>query len=134
MSSAAAAEYVVCWVTHPPADAGKFAGSIVEAKLAACVNIVPQIQSVYSWKGKIETDAEVLFMIKTRRSLVPELTASVTKNHPYDCPEVIAADIVGGAPAYLDWVGANTKAPTGGAGGGGVGDGTTAATVADTDK
>ena len=114
--STVATEYVVAWVTHPPANAGAFASKVVEAKLAACVNIVPAIQSVYSWKGKIENDEEALLMIKTRRALVPELTAFVTEHHPYDCPEVIAADIVGGAPAYLDWVGQNTKAAGGAAG------------------
>ena len=113
--STAATDFVVCWVTHPPANAGAFAGKVVEARLAACVNIVPAVQSIYTWKGKLENDEEALLMIKTRRALVPELTAFVTENHPYDCPEVIAAEIVGGAPAYLDWVAANTKAPGGGA-------------------
>ena len=104
-------DYVVCWVTHPPANVGAFAKQVVESKLAACVNIVPKIQSVYTWEGKVENDEEALCMIKTRRALVPELTAFVTKNHPYDCPEVIAAEIVGGAPAYLEWIAASTKAP-----------------------
>ena len=110
-TAATTTDYVVCWVTHPPANVGTFATKVVESKLAACVNVIPKIQSVYTWEGKVENDEEALCMIKTRRALVPELTTFVQANHPYDCPEVIAAEIVGGAPAYLEWVAANTKAP-----------------------
>ena len=62
-------------------------------KLAACVNIIPGIISVYGWEDKIENDDEVLMMIKTRTSRVPELTEYVRKNHPYDVAEVITTSI-----------------------------------------
>lgn len=68
-------------------------GKPAQAKLAACVNIIPQVKSCYWWDGKIEESQEQLLMIKTRQSLVPELTAFVTKNHPYEVAEVITTEV-----------------------------------------
>ncbi|RWS00029.1 CutA-like protein, partial [Dinothrombium tinctorium] len=78
---------------------------IVENKLAACVNIVPKVISIYEWKGKIENDSEALMMIKTRTSRVDELIAFVKKNHPYEVCEVITTAIQHGNPDYLKWLG-----------------------------
>ncbi|XP_056136593.1 protein CutA homolog [Lampris incognitus] len=94
------------FVTCPnDAVAKDLARGIVEKKLAACVNIVPAIKSVYEWQGKIEEDSEVLLMIKTRSSKVPALAEYVRSNHPYEVAEVISLPIDQGNPPYLKWIG-----------------------------
>merc|ERR1712098_532058 len=99
-------EFSMAFVTAPNSEKAKeIAGGLVTNKLAACVNIVPGITSVYEWEGKIENDSEVLMMIKTRTSRIPELTEFVKKNHPYDVCEVISTSIEGGNKEYIDWIG-----------------------------
>nr|XP_017212026.1 protein CutA homolog [Danio rerio] len=94
------------FVTCPNDTVAKqLARGIVEKKLAACVNIVPQITSVYEWQGKIEEDNEVLLMIKTRSSKIPDLAEYVRSNHPYEVAEVISLPIDQGNPPYLKWIG-----------------------------
>ncbi|KAL1273446.1 hypothetical protein QQF64_029308 [Cirrhinus molitorella] len=94
------------FVTCPNDTVAKeLARGIVEKKLAACVNIVPQITSVYEWQGKIEEDSEVLLMIKTRSSKIPALAEYVRSNHPYEVAEVISLPIDQGNPPYLKWIG-----------------------------
>lgn len=101
---------IVVYVTVPNKDAGKkLAESIVKEKLAACVNRVPGIESVYQWKGEIQTDSEELLIIKTRESLLEALKDHVKANHEYDVPEVIALPIVGGSIPYLEWLKENTR-------------------------
>ncbi|XP_039053238.1 protein CutA, chloroplastic-like isoform X3 [Hibiscus syriacus] len=101
---------IVVYVTVPNREAGKkLAGSIVKEKLAACVNIVPGIESVYEWEGKINSDPEELLIIKTRQSLLEALTEHVKANHEYDVPEVIALPITGGSPRYLNWLKNSTR-------------------------
>uniref|UniRef100_UPI00358FA65B protein CutA isoform X2 n=1 Tax=Myxine glutinosa TaxID=7769 RepID=UPI00358FA65B len=93
------------YVTCPNEEvARKLARGLVEGKLAACVNIIPQIKSIYEWQGKIEEDSEVLMMIKTRTTKVPQVTQYVKKHHPYDVCEVISHPIQDGNPDYLSWV------------------------------
>ncbi|NP_001068847.1 protein CutA [Bos taurus] len=84
--------------------AKEIARAVVEKRLAACVNLVPQITSIYEWKGKIEEDSEVLMMIKTQSSLVPALTDFVRSVHPYEVAEVIALPVEQGNSPYLQWV------------------------------
>jgi periplasmic divalent cation tolerance protein len=101
---------VVVYVTVPSRDVGRaVAKAIVEEKLAACVNIVPGLESIYIWEGKVNADAEELLLIKTRQSLLPALTERVKALHPYTECEVIAAPIVGGSDTYLQWVADSTK-------------------------
>ncbi|KAL5779840.1 hypothetical protein ACOSQ2_010577 [Xanthoceras sorbifolium] len=101
---------IVVYVTVPNKEAGKkLAESIVKAKLAACVNRVPGIESVYEWKGEIQTDSEELLIIKTRQSLLEALTEHVKANHEYELPEVIALPITGGNQHYLEWIKNNTR-------------------------
>lgn len=86
---------------------------MVEKRLAACVNLIPQITSIYEWKGKIEEDSEVLMMIKTQSSLVPALTEFVRSVHPYEVAEVIALPVEQGNPPYLHWVHQVTESVSG---------------------
>ncbi|TRY61229.1 hypothetical protein TCAL_07983 [Tigriopus californicus] len=98
--------FSMVFVTAPNQEvAQKIAQGVVTQKLAACVNILPGVTSVYEWEGKIETDTELLLMIKTRSTVVPELTEFVHQNHPFDTPEVIATSIEQGSQKYLDWIG-----------------------------
>ena len=84
--------------------AERIASALVSSRKAACVNIVPGVVSVYTWKGKVEKDSELLLMIKTRQEHVAALTDLVKSLHPYEVPEVIALPIEGGSPGYLRWV------------------------------
>jgi periplasmic divalent cation tolerance protein len=93
----------------PPGE--KIAGTLVESKLAACVNIIPGLTSVYWWNGKVNKDPELLLMIKSRQALLPELTSHVKGMHPYAECEVIAAPIMGGSESYIQWILDNTSAP-----------------------
>jgi len=103
-------KYVAVYVTVPSQDAGrKVAAALLEEKLAACVNIVPAIESHYWWEGKIQADAESLLMIKTKAELLESLTEKVKEVHAYDVPEVIGVPILGGNAAYLKWIDANVK-------------------------
>jgi periplasmic divalent cation tolerance protein len=77
---------------------------LVSNKLAACVNIVDNIKSIYTWDGKVETSQEQLLIIKTRTDLLPEVKAKILELHPYDCPEIIASPITAGNPDFLSWI------------------------------
>ncbi|XP_065510914.1 protein CutA [Caloenas nicobarica] len=93
------------FVTCPNETVAKeLARAMVEKRLAACVNILPHVTSIYSWQGKLEEDGEVLLMIKTRSSRIPALAAFVRSAHPYEVPEVVAVPVTQGNPPYLQWV------------------------------
>ncbi|KAL6983152.1 hypothetical protein U1Q18_016547 [Sarracenia purpurea var. burkii] len=101
---------IVVYVTVPNKDAGKkLAESLVKEKLAACVNRVPGIESVYQWQGEVQTDSEELLIIKTRESLLEALQEHVKANHEYEVPEVIAMPIIGGSTPYLEWLKNSTR-------------------------
>ena len=101
----AASDVAVVYVTAPSTDvAQQIATHLVTDRLAACVNIVPGITSVYRWQGKVETEPEVLMLVKARRSELPALTAAIKATHPFDHPEVVAVPSVGGSEGYLQWV------------------------------
>ncbi len=89
-------------------EASSLAKKLVEAKLAACVQL-SQIESVYVWKGNACEDEEIKLLIKTRRELYPELEAFIKANHSYQVPEIIMVAIEDGLGAYLDWVDDNTR-------------------------
>ena len=90
------------------AEARKISLSVVEKKLAACSNIVPGVESIYRWKGRVERTREVLLMIKTSPKCLRELEKEVKRLHSYDVPEFIVLLIVAGSRQYLQWIGANT--------------------------
>ena len=98
---------VVCAVllTAPDAATGaRLARALVEERLAACVNRIPGLRSVYRWEGALQEDAEELLIAKTRADRIAALAKRVADLHPYALPEVIALPVVGGSAAYLDWV------------------------------
>lgn len=95
----------IAYVTAPNADVAKtLARGLLEQHLAACINILPGITSIYRWDGAIQEDTEVLMMIKTETRRVDELSQYVRKNHPYDVAEVISVPIENGNPPYMDFL------------------------------
>ena len=92
---------------RPAAEA--LARSLIEARLAACVNILAPCCSIYRWQGAIETKDEIPLLIKTTTTCYPALEAAIRVQHPYEIPEVIAVPITQGLPDYLAWVAAETR-------------------------
>ena len=90
--------------------ASSIAETLVNKKLAACVNIVNGIESVYQWQGKIEHDQEILLIIKTRQSLFSQLEQTIQELHNYELPEIIAVPITSGEKNYLNWIQSATLA------------------------
>lgn len=102
-----AALVVLC--TCPDAEsAGRIARTLVDERLAACVNRLPGATSVYRWQGEIHEDSEALLLIKTRGELFEALRGRLVALHPYDAPEVIALEITAGHAPYLQWLRAET--------------------------
>ncbi len=90
-----------------PSKARRIARRLVEERLAACVNIIPNLTSVYKWKGQVETEAECLMIIKTAQGSLSRLCERLAQLHPYDVPEFVAFSIESGHQPYLDWVAKN---------------------------
>ena len=85
-------------------QADRIAHRLVEQQVAACVNILPSVQSVYRWRGKVETAAEVLMVIKTSADLVPEVELTIASLHSYEVPEFLVLPVFSGSHAYLAWL------------------------------
>ena len=85
-------------------DAEKIASALVEERLAACVNVIPGVVSVYRWKGAVEKENELVLVIKTMAQQVDALKARLVELHPYELPEVVVIPIAGGHQPYLDWL------------------------------
>lgn len=98
----------VCWLvltTCPDAEsADRLAQVLVGRNMAACVNIQPQVRSIYRWQGRVEESAEHLLFIKTAAARYQELQDVIEANHPYELPEVVAVPIVAGLNEYLSWI------------------------------
>ena len=86
------------------ADAERIARVLVERRLAACVNVVPGVVSLYRWKGEVRRDEELLLVIKTREERLPAMREALVALHPYEVPELVALAIESGHPPYLDWL------------------------------
>jgi periplasmic divalent cation tolerance protein len=95
---------IVLTNTSSRAEARKIARTLVDRKLAACVNIIPKIESVYRWKGKVERAEEWLLMIKTTQRRVKAVESAIREMHSYELPECIVVPISGGSKDYLRWL------------------------------
>ena len=96
---------VVVWTTiGRTADGRGMASILVNERLAACVNVLPEMESIYRWKGQIESDVERQLVMKTTAARVPALRARVRELHDYEVPEFIVTPIVQGSEAYLNWI------------------------------
>jgi periplasmic divalent cation tolerance protein len=89
-------------------EAGKIAQALVERRLAACVNIVPRMESIYRWQGTVETAMEWLLLIKTQAELFERVRDAVKELHSYDLPECVMLEVSSGSQEYLDWIANNT--------------------------
>lgn len=100
-------------VTCPEDKGAEIARLLVEEKLVACVNIIPKVQSVYCWKGKVEQDSEALMMLKTTSEAWDRLQSRIKELHPYELPEMIFFPIQGGYQPYLDWLRSSVQVGSG---------------------
>jgi periplasmic divalent cation tolerance protein len=96
---------LVAFSTCPDeATAGRLAEALVRERLATCVNRVPGVRSTYFWDGRLQDEPEILLIIKTTAARLPELAERLKALHPYECPELVATEVVGGNEGYLEWV------------------------------
>lgn len=97
--------YQIIFCTCPDKTSAELiARHLVEKELAACINILPSVTSIYRWQDNIETAEEHLLLIKSRQNRYPELEQQLRSLHPYEVPEIIAASIENGLPDYLTWI------------------------------
>ena len=98
--------FIIVLITVPTQQVGEqIAKHLVENHLAACVNILPGMRSIYTWKGAVQSDEEMLLLVKTRRELFHEKLAPAVKAiHPYEVPEIIALPVVMGSQDYFNWI------------------------------
>jgi periplasmic divalent cation tolerance protein len=102
--------YRIVLTTAPTKEeARKIANTLVEEKLAACVSIVPQVESIYRWQGKVESAAELLLVIKTTKERWAAVRDRILAVHSYDTPECISFDLCDGSEPYLAWITDNTR-------------------------
>ncbi len=103
-------DFVIVLTTFPvDGDAEALAKALVDGRLAACVNILPAMRSVYAWKGVTESGHERQLLIKTTRARLPDLESRLTQLHPYEVPEFVVLEIAAGSAAYLSWLSESTR-------------------------
>lgn len=99
---------LVCLCACPDSgSAVRIARALVEERLAACVNVLPGVRSVYRWRDAVEEAGETLLLVKSTRAALPALQARLLALHPYELPELLAVEAAGGLPAYLRWIADN---------------------------
>jgi len=109
-----ATDTLMVFVTTPSVEEGRtIARALVTEHLAACVNVVPGVHSVFFWEGQLQEEAEVLLVVKTRRERYQALQRRILELHAYSVPEVLALAVEAGSPAYLAWVGETVRAEEG---------------------
>ncbi len=94
----------IVYISIPRDEAEKMALALVEQRLAACVNVVPRIESYFWWDDAVQTDQESLLIVKTTKAKFERLTEYVIENHPYELPEIIALPLIAALPEYVAWV------------------------------
>jgi periplasmic divalent cation tolerance protein len=103
---------VLVLTTWPAAgDAAALAATLVGERLAACVNLLPEMESVYAWKGAVERDRERQVVVKTTAARIGALERRLAELHPYEVPELLVIAVAGGADAYLGWLRTSTETP-----------------------
>jgi len=102
-------EIIVLITASSKDEAARVGTALVDEHLAACVNIVPQIRSLFFWEGKTQDQDEILLVVKSRLPLLERIIARVKALHSYTVPEIIALPIIGGSPEYLHWLDEETK-------------------------
>src|SRR5271154_816024 len=103
-----AAKFAIVLVTAPGLKTARaLAKAVLKAKLIACANLIPKIESHYWWQGKIESGTEVLMILKTQKSKLAALEKLILAQHPYDTPEFLVLPLSAGSNKYLDWLAAN---------------------------
>jgi periplasmic divalent cation tolerance protein len=103
-------EYCLVYMTAGTAEeARRIGAALVDEGLAACANVIDGMTSIYRWEGEVRNDNEAVLIAKTRRALVERLTERVKALHSYSCPCVVALPVLGGNPAFFDWIGMETN-------------------------
>ncbi|MFP4473099.1 MAG: divalent-cation tolerance protein CutA [Candidatus Omnitrophota bacterium] len=98
-------DYIVVFVTcKDPVQARMISEALIDGRLAACANIVSNVESIFRWQGAVESGQETLLILKTRQKLFDQLCSCVKENHSYDVPEIIALPIISGDEVYLKWL------------------------------
>jgi periplasmic divalent cation tolerance protein len=104
-------DHIIILITVPSQEVGeRIAHALLDQRLAACVNILPRVHSLYRWEGKTNIDQELLLVVKSRAELFDDqLVPAVKAIHPYEVPEIIALPVVMGSASYLDWIDQETR-------------------------
>ncbi len=108
---ASSTEFALVYTTTPDLGVAEAIGSqLVEEGLAACVNVIPGMRSIYSWEGQVQRDEEVVALVKTRAEIAAKVIARIEELHPYDVPAAFVIPTAGGSSEFLKWVGEQTGA------------------------